>query len=247
MRYWDGGDLPFTYSLVEHFPIGERFFSSTLAQTYPNRRFLFTGTASGTTATDNTTFSVPAANGTIFDRLDEHQIEWINYFQAVPSAVIVPGFSTGRAARLQRIDAFYADATAGRLPRVTFLDPQYQTTSEENPQDIQVGERFLASIVNALMHAPTWNRRPSSSPTTRAAATTITSRRPKRSSPTASPRFPSRATSAPNMTARLPRPDVRDLAVRQARLRLSRRPGPHFDPGFHAAQVEPAGDDLPRR
>jgi len=71
MRYWDGGDLPLTYSLVEHFPIGERFFSSTLAQTYPNRRFLFTGTASGTTATDNTTFSVPAANGTIFDRLDE--------------------------------------------------------------------------------------------------------------------------------------------------------------------------------
>lgn len=158
MRYWDGGDLPFTYSLVEHFPIGERFFSSTLAQTYPNRRVLFTGTASDTTATDNTTFSVPAANGTIFDRLDEHQIEWIDYFQAVPSAVIVPGFSTGRAARLQRIDAFYADATAGRLPSVTFLDPQYQTTSEENPQDIQVGERFLASIVNALMHAPTWNR-----------------------------------------------------------------------------------------
>ncbi|MGH2930505.1 MAG: alkaline phosphatase family protein, partial [Solirubrobacteraceae bacterium] len=28
--------------------------------------------------------------------------------------------------------------------------------SEEDPQDIEVGERFIASIVNALMHAPTW-------------------------------------------------------------------------------------------
>jgi hypothetical protein len=26
MRFWDKRDLPFTYSLVEHFPIGDRFF-----------------------------------------------------------------------------------------------------------------------------------------------------------------------------------------------------------------------------
>lgn len=35
MRYWDRRDLPFTYSLVEHFPIGQRFFCSTLAQNLP--------------------------------------------------------------------------------------------------------------------------------------------------------------------------------------------------------------------
>ena len=51
MRFWDQTALPFTYSLLEHFPIGERFFCSVLAQTYPNRRFFFTGTASGITAT----------------------------------------------------------------------------------------------------------------------------------------------------------------------------------------------------
>ena len=41
-------------------------------------------------------------------------------------------------------------------PPFTFLDPNYDTTSEENPQDIQVGERFIAKVVHALMHAPTW-------------------------------------------------------------------------------------------
>ena len=36
------------------------------------------------------------------------------------------------------------------------LDPNYDTTSEEDPQDIQVGEEFVASVVHALMKAPTW-------------------------------------------------------------------------------------------
>ena len=157
MWFWDERDLPFTYSLAQHFPIGERYFSSVLAQTYPNRRFFFTGTASGTTATDKLTASVPAANGTIFDRLDAHQIDWANYFQNLPSALIVPGADTAaRSSRFRPIDKFYTDVAAGRLPQFTFLDPQYDTTSEENPQDIQVGERFVASVVNALVRAPTW-------------------------------------------------------------------------------------------
>src|SRR5437764_8047386 len=36
MRFWDERDLPVTYSLARHFPIGERVFCSTLAHTYPN-------------------------------------------------------------------------------------------------------------------------------------------------------------------------------------------------------------------
>jgi len=157
MAFWDETDLPFTYSLVKQFPIGQRYFSSVLAQTYPNRRFLFTGTASGLVATNSQTFQTPAANGTFFDRLDDHKIEWANYYQNAASALIVPGFFTpARKPRIKKMDAFYTDAAAGRLPAFTMLDPQYSTTSEENPQDIQVGEEFVARVVKALMHAPTW-------------------------------------------------------------------------------------------
>jgi len=157
MRFWDDTDLPVTYSLVKHFPVGNRYFCSTLAQTYPNRRFLFCGTSSGLVATDSQTFSTPAANGTIFDRLDQHHIEWGNYYQQVPSAVIVPGFlTTPRRKRVKKIDEFFARAAAGTLPAVTFLDPNYDTTSEENPQDVQVGERFVAKVARALLHSPSW-------------------------------------------------------------------------------------------
>jgi phospholipase C len=155
MAYWEQEDRPFTYSLVKHFPIGQRYFCSVLAQTYPNRRFFFTGTASGTIATDATTFSTPAANGTIFERLGAHNVSYGIYYQQVPSIAIVPnsGVSAGTA---HTIDHFFTDAAAGNLPQFTFIDPNYGTTSEENPQDIQVGEQFIAQIVEALIHAPTW-------------------------------------------------------------------------------------------
>src|ERR1700757_1700320 len=38
--YGPGEDLPFTYSLAKAFPIGDRWFSSVLSQTFPNRRYL---------------------------------------------------------------------------------------------------------------------------------------------------------------------------------------------------------------
>ena len=108
-------------------------------------------------ATNAQTLQLKAANGTIFDRLDAHHIEWANYYQEVPSALIVPGFLTpARKKRVQKIDHFFAHAAAGKLPAFTFLDPDYDTTSEENPQDVQVGERFVAKVVKALMHSPAW-------------------------------------------------------------------------------------------
>ncbi|MGH2888080.1 MAG: alkaline phosphatase family protein, partial [Solirubrobacteraceae bacterium] len=157
MRYWDEHDLPFTYSLARHFPIGQRYFCSVLAQTYPNLRYFFSGTSSGLVATDNQTFQIPAANGTIFDRLDDHHIEWGVYYEDAFSPAIVPGFySQARAHHVKTIPSLYSDAAAGRLPSFTYVCPNFDTTSEENPQDIQLGERFVAKVVRALMHAPTW-------------------------------------------------------------------------------------------
>ncbi len=158
MTFWDKSDLPFTYSLTEHFPIGERYFCSVLAQTYPNRRFFFAATASGTISTSPAGALPSAANGTIFDRLDEHNIDWRIYDQEIASALILPNFrnNPSQVARVSPFSQFATDAAAGKLPQFTFLDPNYDNTSEENPQDIQVGEEFVAGIVQALMRAPTW-------------------------------------------------------------------------------------------
>ena len=157
MRFWDQRDIPFTYSLVEHFPLGERYFCSVLGQTFPNRCYLFAGTSQGTI--NDTIAAGPPANGSIFDRLDAHHIDWAVYYEppSYPSFELVPGTSTpARASRVRTFARFQSDVAAGRLPQVTFLDPNYETTSQENPQDIQLGERYIAQVVHALMAARTW-------------------------------------------------------------------------------------------
>jgi phospholipase C len=157
MSFFDQPDIPFTYALASQFPIGERYFGSTLCQTYPNRRFLFTGTASGLTRTDGTTFSVPATNGTIFDRLDRLGISWKTYYTGAPSMAIIPNVITPpRQRRVVKIDRYYADAASGRLPAVSFVEPDFNVESQENPQDIQFGERFLSRVVRALLRSPAW-------------------------------------------------------------------------------------------
>src|SRR5207248_1768637 len=121
MWFWEQSDVPFTYSLAKYFPIGERYFQSVLAQTYPNRRFLFSGTASGTIATDNSTFSIPAANGTIFDRLDQVGVTWKDYYESLPSPAIIPGTGDNRQGNFVKgLDHFTADAANGALPQVSY-------------------------------------------------------------------------------------------------------------------------------
>ena len=70
---------------------------------------------------------------------------------------LVPGAVTpNRLSRIRHFDSFVSDVAAGRLPQFTFLDPDYRTTSQEAPQDIQIGERFIAQVVHALIQARTW-------------------------------------------------------------------------------------------
>jgi phospholipase C len=79
MGYWTGQDLPFYYGLARTFPLADRWFSACPGPTFPNRRFLFSGTAHG--LVDDLPFHLldyPEA-GTIFDMLTRHDISWANY------------------------------------------------------------------------------------------------------------------------------------------------------------------------
>ena len=59
---------------------------------------------------------------------------------------------------LRPIDQFWQDARAGKLPSVTIVDPDFDSCSEENPQDVQVGEGFAAKVINAVMAGRGWPR-----------------------------------------------------------------------------------------
>ncbi|TMA79362.1 MAG: hypothetical protein E6J72_11535 [Deltaproteobacteria bacterium] len=52
MGYYDSADLPFYYALYSTFAMADRYFASTLTQTFPNRFYLLAGTSFGHIAND---------------------------------------------------------------------------------------------------------------------------------------------------------------------------------------------------
>src|SRR5712664_2246119 len=79
MSYWTEADLPFYYGLARTFPLADRWFSSCLGPTFPNRRFLIAGTAHGLIDDAPSDLLDHPPAGTIFDLLSRHGISWANY------------------------------------------------------------------------------------------------------------------------------------------------------------------------
>jgi phospholipase C len=157
MGYWTADDLPFYHGLARTFPLADRWFCSCLAQTYPNRRFLLAGTAAGIVSTSVEALTAPPPpNGNIMERLDAHGIAWLDYFSDLPGVGVLLNYTAAHTDRLAPIAQFFTDAAAGTLPAVSFVDPIFDEQSEENPQDIQVGEAFAARVINAAMAGPGW-------------------------------------------------------------------------------------------
>ena len=79
LGYWSERDLPFYYGLARTFPLADRWFSSCLGPTFPNRRFLIAGTAHGLIDDSPSNLLDYPPAGTIFDLLSRHGISWANY------------------------------------------------------------------------------------------------------------------------------------------------------------------------
>jgi phospholipase C len=169
MGYWDERDLPFTYSLARHFPIGDRWFCSVLGQTDPNRRYLIAGTSSGMTddipdPTQDATLLAKPVNGTIFTQMTAHGISWRDYYAGYPSQTAAsPNLYPADDGALEQtygkpISQFYKDAASGRLPSFSLVEPNYGKQSQENPQNMVVGEALIASVVKAVGRSPKWRQ-----------------------------------------------------------------------------------------
>jgi len=159
MGYLSEDQLPYYYSLAKQFPVGDRYFCSVMGQTYPNRRFLIAGTALGDVSTNASgVSSTNAPNGTIFDRLDAHDITWKDYHSDLPTAALfLPNYLDNIAnGKMAPINEFLSDAKAGTLPQFSLVDPSTDY-SEENG-DVSIGEAFAARIINAVLDSPTWSK-----------------------------------------------------------------------------------------
>jgi phospholipase C len=160
MGYFTEQDLPFSYRLARVFPLGDRYFCSLLGQTFPNRRYLLAATSVGMVNDVVAQLDTMPARGTIFQLLTKVGIPWRNYYTppSLPTAdVFLPQMNDPAIkANVVPIDQFFTDAATGSLPAFAVVDPNFSSTSEENPQDVYPGDQLLAQVVHALFESPAW-------------------------------------------------------------------------------------------
>jgi len=159
LGYYGSADLAFYYALYTTFTMSDRHFASVLGPTYPNRLFLMAGTSFGYVR--NVIPASPDKYGpSIFERLNDAGIPWKVYAPDLPFNSFFTGARTF-ITRLVPLDEFYADAASGDLPPVAFVEPEYfggpnVESDEHPPANPQVGQAFVATVVQALFDSPAW-------------------------------------------------------------------------------------------
>jgi phospholipase C len=154
--YYTKDDLPFFGQVAPHWTVCDRYFAAIMAETFPNRIYQH---AAQTDRLENTLdlSMLP----TIWDRLEAAGLDGRYYFSDVPVLALwgTKYLSIGRP-----FEAFLADAAAGTLPSVAFVDPRFVdeasgTSEDDHPHaDIRNGQAFLDRVYRAITLSPTWSR-----------------------------------------------------------------------------------------
>ena len=100
---------------------------------------------------------------TIFDYMEQRHLDWKVYSSGTPGfGLMVTTWLAYRADHQKTIADYHADAAAGTLPDVAFIDAHlgaeaYDQDDEHPPATPQGGERFVARVVDALTRSPAWS------------------------------------------------------------------------------------------
>jgi phospholipase C len=159
MGYYTRDDLPFYYGLADRFTVCDRWFSSVMGPTWPNRFYLHCATARGIRGNQPFLDGGPT---TIWERLAVACHSYRNYvagaFPWYTSAFPGKALSGNDPLTPVKIEAFFRDARDGALPAFALIDPAFHINDDHAPASPALGQAFAASIYNALAASPQWPR-----------------------------------------------------------------------------------------
>src|SRR5262249_4331982 len=143
------------------FAVGDRYFASVQGPTDPNRFYLVAGSSFGHISNDLPDGPDSFPQRTVFNLLDEAGVSWKIYQSQVTFAILFAYIRNQRRSNLVPVDEFARDAAAGTLPQVSLIDlegdaPPNVELDEHPPSNVQVGQKFVADLIAALMAGPQW-------------------------------------------------------------------------------------------
>jgi len=164
MTYFSFAQYAIEWDWAEEYAIADRYFSSCLCMTDPNRLFSLSGYGAGITTDTGPPPYIPV-NQSIFGELDRYGISW-GYYLLNPAIDNFPlNFFDGIGAdssHVQSWASFYGALQDGTLPAVSWVMPvgggaetgQFDQHPEGN---VTSGEGWLLGVVDRVMESPYWN------------------------------------------------------------------------------------------
>jgi len=154
--YYRKTDLDFFGNAIGDWTTADRYFCSILGPTFPNR---FYQHSAHTDRISNTL--VLSTLPTIWDRLASAGLTGRYYFSDLPFIAL---WGAKYQSITRPIDAFFADAAAGTLPNLSFIDPKFGgeeqgTSNDDHPHaDVRAGQHFMHQLYTAITNGPAWER-----------------------------------------------------------------------------------------
>jgi phospholipase C len=163
MGYYDASDLPYYYFMATAFATSDRWFAPMPTNSPPNRIAAFAATTQGHAHEPLQELTTP----TIFHRLSSAGISWKIYYTDVTASGTPadsldnywPTFAKAYSGNIVPVSQYLSDAANGTLPAFAFIEAGYFSGRDEHPgtgQNIQAGQQYVASLINALMSSPSW-------------------------------------------------------------------------------------------
>src|SRR5215469_18227195 len=116
-------NVPVLARLATEFGVCSRWFCSVPGETWPNRNFAHAATSDGQTQIEIR----PYTNRTIFELLEDHEVDWRIYYDDTPQVWAFPALwdTPERHAKWFPLDTFSAHVAAGDLAPYTFIEPNH--------------------------------------------------------------------------------------------------------------------------
>lgn len=153
MGYFARDTLSAHYGLADSFALCQRWFSSVMGPTWPNRYYSLIGTSRGMRVNEPVEDEVP----TTFEQVYRSGRSFGDYYGNVPFSLLSPRHSLDDP-EYKRLDQFYEDAARGTLPNFVWIDPIYGRNDDHPPAHPVAGQVLIQSLYQALADSPQWER-----------------------------------------------------------------------------------------
>jgi phospholipase C len=175
MGYYDDRDLPYYWNLADEYVLFDNFFSSDHGGSFANHMYWASAHPGGDEFAKNGYADIE----TIFDRLEERGVSWKFYVQnydpqityralsqisgnRASQVIWVPLLNIDRfiddpklASHIVDLNQYFVDLENGTLPEVAYIAPS--GASEHPPGSIRSGQKFVKSLIQALMRSDSWD------------------------------------------------------------------------------------------